>query len=78
MNNYSPHEIKLAKELAETLKDRDALPLYLQFAQKYQEAFLRKLLNRVMSIEETKIRRSRGALYTFLVNQQSDNGGTRH
>lgn len=78
MINYSPEETRLAKEIAETLKDRDALPLYLQFTHKYQEAFLRKLLNRVMSIEETKIRRSRGALFTFLVNQQSDNGGTRH
>jgi hypothetical protein len=78
MNTYEPHEIKLANEIAHTLKDRDALPLYLQYARKYQEAFLRKLLNRVMGIEESKIRRSRGALFTFLVNQQGNDGGTRH
>lgn len=69
MHNYHPEEIKLANEIAETLKDREALPLYLSYAQKYQEAFLRKLLARVMSIDERKIRRSRGALFTFLITQ---------
>ncbi len=76
MDNYDPHEIKLANEIAETLKDRDALPLYLQYARKYQEDFLRKILARVMSIPDSKIRRSRGALFTFLV-MQAGNGGAR-
>lgn len=69
--DYEPHEIRLANELAETLHDREALPLYLQFARKYKEQFLRKILARVMSIEEIKIRKTRGALFTFLVNQGS-------
>jgi hypothetical protein len=72
MNNpYEPHEIRLANELAETLHDREALPLYLQFARKFKEEFLRKKLARVMSIREEKIRKTRGALFTFLVNQGS-------
>lgn len=76
---YEQRELKLANEIAETLKDRDALPLFLQYTQKYQEGFLRKILNRVMSIEESKIKKSRGALFTFLVNQQSSEyDSTRH
>ena len=72
INNYNPNEIELAKEIAETLQDWDALPLYLQYARKYKESFLRKILQKVMSIEETKIRKSRGALFTFLVSQKQN------
>lgn len=77
---YEPYEIKLANEIAETLKDRDALPLYLQYTRKYKEEFLRKKLQKVMSVEESKIRRSRGALFTFLINQheRGNNEGSRH
>ena len=67
---YEPHEMRLANELAETLKDREALPYYLTLTQKYHEAFLRQVLAKVMSIDETQIRKTRGALFTFLVNQK--------
>jgi hypothetical protein len=66
---YEPYEIKLANEIADTLGDRDALPLFLQYTKKYKEEFLRKKLQKVMSIPESKIRKSRGALFTFLINQ---------
>ena len=59
---------KLAYELAATLNDMEALPLYLTFTAKYQEAFLRKILNRVMSIPDGKIKRTRGALFTYLIS----------
>ncbi len=71
-DNYQPQEIKLANEIAETLKDREALPLYLKYAKTYQESFVRKILARVMSIEDAKIRKTRGALFTFLINQSSN------
>jgi len=77
MTTYEPQEIRLANEIAATLKDPDALPLYLQYSRKYQETFLRKLLARVMSVEESKIRRTRGALFTFLVNQAGSHGSPR-
>lgn len=76
--DYHPNEIKLANEIAETLKDRDSITLHLQYARKYKEEFLRKILNKVMSLEESKIRRSRAALYTFLINQNSRNGDSGH
>ena len=77
MDNYEPHEIKLANEIAETLKDHDALPLYLKYVRKYQEPFLRKKLAKVMSIPESQIRRSRGALFTFLITQGNGPAGSR-
>lgn len=77
MTEYTSEERRLAHELSATLKDPEALPLYLQYCRRYQEAFLRKKLAQAMSVDESKIRRSRGALFTFLVNQHN-NGSTRH
>ncbi|HNP23436.1 MAG TPA: hypothetical protein PKM63_17335 [Panacibacter sp.] len=76
--NYEPYEIRLAHEIAETLQDKDSLPLHLQFVRKFKEEFLRKILNKVMSLDKKKIKRSRAALYTFLVNQGSGYGGDGH
>lgn len=73
MNPYDPYEIRLANEIADTLNDKEALQLYLQFTRRYKEGFLRKVLARVMSIPENKIRRSRGALFTFLITKQGGN-----
>jgi hypothetical protein len=75
MQYYEPHEIKLSNEIAETLKDRDALPLFLTYTRKYQESHLRRILAKVMSMPEASIRKSRGALFTFLINQH---GSSNH
>ena len=77
MQTYEPHETKLANEIAETLKDRDSISLFLIYARKYKEKFLRDILARVMSIDDTKIRKSRGALFTFLVNQHGIHNSSR-
>ena len=63
---------KLAYEIADALHDREALPLYLSFTRKYHEAFLRNILMRVLSIPDEKIKRTRGALFTYLVNQHGE------
>lgn len=60
---------KLAYEIANALNDREAISIYISFTKKYQEAFLRKILTRVMSVPTEKIKRTRGALFTYLVNQ---------
>lgn len=67
--DYSSDERKLANEIADTLKDRDSITMHLQYVRKYKEEFLRRILNKVMALPESKIRRSRAALYTFLINQ---------
>ena len=77
-SNYTPQEIKLANEIAETLKDRDSLALHLQYVRKYKEEFLRRILSKVMALPEHKIRSTRAALYVFLINQSSSHGDSRH
>jgi hypothetical protein len=76
--HYDPLERKLAVEISEILKDRDSLTLHLQYARKYKEEFLRRILNKVMSLPESKIKRSRAALYTFLINQSGSRDDSRH
>ena len=72
--NYSNYEIKLANEIADTLSDRDSIAMHLQYVRKYKEEYLRKVLNKVMSLPDDKIRKSRAALYTFLINQGNKYG----
>lgn len=60
---------KLAREIAQTLNDIDAIALHEKFVRKYSEDYLRRILNRVMSLPESSIRKSRGALYTSLVQK---------
>ena len=64
---------KLAYELADSMNDRDSIQVYISFTQKFSEEFLRKIQNKVLSIPEHKIKKSRGALFTFLVQQHGKN-----
>ena len=75
---YSQEELKLANEIASTLNDWDAVPLFRMYTRKYKESFLRKILTKVMSIPDNKIKRTRGALFTFLVNQSGSDGSARN
>lgn len=69
LDNYTPQEIKLAREIAATLDDMDSFSLHLQYVRKYKEAFLRKILGQVMAVPENKIRKTRAALYVHLIGQ---------
>jgi hypothetical protein len=73
-NNYNPIEIQLAHEIAERLNDPDALSLYLSYTQQVPHEKLRELLNKVCSMPDHMIRRSRGALFTHLVNSHRQYG----
>jgi hypothetical protein len=77
-HNYTSEEIRLAREIAETLNDLDSLALHLMYVRKYKEEFLRKILAKVMAVPESKIRRTRAALYVFLINQSSRHGDSRY
>ena len=63
-------EERLAREIADALNDPDAVALYTAYAEKYTEAHLRRVLQRVLSVPQDQIRKTRGALFTFLINQQ--------
>lgn len=68
----STKEYRLALEIAETLKDRASLPSYINFTRTYSEKHIREVLAKVMAIDENKIRKTRGALFTYLVKQSYD------
>lgn len=69
-NNTMDHVKKeelLAHEIADMLNDRENLKTYLQYAQKYPEEFLRKIVAEVKLTPLHKIKKSRCALFTFLI-----------
>lgn len=60
---------QLAYEIAEALKDNNALPLFMSYTEKFPEALLREKLSHVLSLPQDKIRKSRAALFTYLIEQ---------
>jgi len=77
LENYTEQEIKLAREIAQTLHDVDSLPFHLQVVRKHKEAFLREKLAKTMSIPESQIKKSRAALYVYLINHNPGYGNPR-
>jgi len=59
----------LALDLAESLDDLQGLPLYLSYSKKYPESFLRKVLGEVKEVPPGKIKKSKGALFNYLVKK---------
>jgi len=70
-------EEKLAREIADALDDNDSISVHIGFAEKYSEGFLRKTLQKVLSLPENQIRKTRGALFTYLVQQNGWKGSAR-
>lgn len=68
VNNYMDEESNLlVLEIAELLHDKESLPLYLRYTSQFSQSFLRDILKKVLSIPDEKIRKTRGALFTYLV-----------
>lgn len=63
----------LALDLAEVLNDHKNLPLYLSYSKRYPEFFLRKVLGEVKEVPAEKIKKSRGALFNYLVKKYAQN-----
>ncbi len=59
----------LALDLAESLNDLQGLPLYLTYSKKYPESFLRKILGEVKEVPLVEIKKSKGALFNYLVKK---------
>ena len=62
----------LSVDLAKELNDRKNLPLYLHYAKKYPELFLRKVLSEVKEIPAERIKKSKAALFSYLVKKYAD------
>ena len=60
----------LAFELAEALNDTEALAVYFTFVEKYPEVILREVLAKTLAVPSNKIRKTRGALFTYLLQQK--------
>ena len=59
----------IAVDLATSLDDCQGLPYYISLAKKYPEPFLRNILGQVRGIPQKKIRKSRGAMFNYLVQK---------
>lgn len=68
---YTPQEIQLAHELANTLGDQPSLSFYLAATKKHNHRYLRTVLNHVMSMPDYMIRKSRGALFTHIISDKT-------
>lgn len=59
----------LALDLVESLEDPEGLPLYLSYAKKYPEWLLRQVLGEALEIPSDRIKKSRGAVFNYLVKK---------
>lgn len=59
----------LASDLAKGLNDSKSLPFYLSVVRQYPEPLLMKLLGEVREIPSEKIKKSRAALFNYLLQQ---------
>ncbi len=73
-NVFKPRNEKelLATDLAEALNDTKNLPLYLSYCNKYPEQLLRRVLGEVKELPQEKIRKSKGALFNYLVQKYAN------
>jgi hypothetical protein len=69
MKTYTPEVISLATYVAEKLNDVASINAYLRICEKYKEEHVRRVLDKVLSIPMSQIRKTPGALFTFLVSQ---------
>lgn len=72
MKKFETAEVNLAFELAEQLKDEKSLAQYLIMVRKYKASFLNNVLAEVLRTPQKKIRKSRGALFTYLIKKYGD------
>ena len=72
MKKFETAEVNLAFEIAERLNDQKSLSQYLIMVRKYKSSFLKDVLAEVLRTPQKKIRKSRGALYTYLIRRYGD------
>jgi hypothetical protein len=75
---HSPDERAFAQYVATKLNDMDSLDYHLQNAARFTESFQRKVLEQVLSVPEHKIKKSRAALYTYLISKHGRGTNTRY
>jgi hypothetical protein len=73
--DFGPRDLKEARafEIAETFKDEQNLGLYLVYCRKYPADIINKAFKVAKEIPSEKIKRSRGAFFTYLVKKYAQN-----
>lgn len=66
---FASWEGHIAKNLAETLNDMKNVRYYYSIAHDYSERYLMEICQKVMETPEHKIKKSRGALFAYLVKK---------
>lgn len=60
---------QFAYQIAEALDDIEAIQMYLSYVYQFPEKVLRKILVKVLSLPECKVRNIKGALFNYLIQQ---------
>lgn len=73
MDNHFPQHPEanelMALDLAKELDDLESLELYRRYATRFPHPMLREALNDVMAVPAPHIRKSRAALFTYLIKK---------
>ena len=67
--DFESKEKFLAEELAERLDEEGSIELYRSYVATFPEDLLRKVLAEVLAVPAEKIRKSRGALFSYLIKK---------
>ena len=77
---YKTREQSLAEEIARAFNDVEGIGLYLDYCRRYPETIIRRAYGEVKELPDSAIRRSRGALFNYLVqkyaNEQEEQSNT--
>jgi len=61
--------MELAMDIAQSLEDQENLALYISYCRKYPLSLVRSVLDKVRQIPSEKVKKSRGALFNYLVQK---------
>ncbi|MBI5037730.1 MAG: hypothetical protein HZC01_03465 [Candidatus Kerfeldbacteria bacterium] len=62
---------ELALEVARTLREEHRLPIYLELCKTHSVEAIRRSLDEVKRVPESKIRKSKAALFTYLLKKHA-------
>lgn len=71
-SNTPQGEEALALELADKLGDPKGLGTYRKIAREYLEPYIRSVLQQVLDVPQERVRTSRGAIFTWLIQHHAD------
>ena len=71
-NNQSKTKDELATEIARSLQEEHRIELYRYIFQKHDESTIRKAFEEVTKVPDSKIKKSKSALFFFLLNKYAE------